>query len=144
LYQQKVNCALQIAIYENKKARPDFIFNETFHSYFIFNHFKGLLIVAHCQELSQQTNIPADSQDFIFPLSKIMYMPNMASTSISKKAHLRVRNFKVLQPVRASTIRSNQQAIRIKVVYLCLVGGERRGERRRVGSHTRVSSSTCS
>jgi hypothetical protein len=25
---------------------------------------------------------------------------------------------------RASTIRSNQQAIRIKVVYLCLVGGE--------------------
>jgi hypothetical protein len=46
--------------------------------------------------------------------------------------------------LRASTIRSSQQAIKIKVVYLCLVGGERRGERRRVGSHARASSSTCS
>jgi hypothetical protein len=46
--------------------------------------------------------------------------------------------------LRASTIRSSQQAIRIKIVYLCLVGGERRGERRRVGSHARAGSSTCS
>jgi hypothetical protein len=46
--------------------------------------------------------------------------------------------------IRASTIRSNQHTIRIKVVCLCLVGGERRGETRRVGSHARASSSTCS
>jgi hypothetical protein len=46
--------------------------------------------------------------------------------------------------IRASTIRSSQQAIRIKIIYLCLVGDERREERMRVGSHTRASSSTCS
>jgi hypothetical protein len=51
---------------------------------------------------------------------------------------------KKMMPIRASTIRSSQQAIRIKIIYLCLVGGERRGERRRVGSHARASSSTCS
>jgi hypothetical protein len=45
--------------------------------------------------------------------------------------------------IRASKIRSSQQAIKIKVVYLCLVGDERRGERRTVESHARVSSSTC-
>jgi UDP-N-acetylglucosamine enolpyruvyl transferase len=32
--------------------------------------------------------------------------------------------------LRASTIESSQLAIRIKIVYLCLVGGERIGERR--------------
>jgi hypothetical protein len=32
----------------------------------------------------------------------------------------------------ASTISSSQLAIRIKIVYYCLVGGERGGERRRV------------
>jgi hypothetical protein len=46
--------------------------------------------------------------------------------------------------IRASKIRFSQHAIRIKVVYLYLVGGERRGERRRVGSHERASSSTSS
>jgi hypothetical protein len=46
--------------------------------------------------------------------------------------------------VRASTISPSQLAIRIKVIFFCLVGGERRGERREVGSHARASSSTCS
>jgi hypothetical protein len=46
--------------------------------------------------------------------------------------------------LRASIIRFSQQAIRIKIVYLCLVGGERKGERRKVDSHARVNSSTCS
>jgi hypothetical protein len=41
-------------------------------------------------------------------------------------------------------IRSSQLAIRNKIVFLCLVGGERIGERREVGSHARASSSTCS
>jgi hypothetical protein len=46
--------------------------------------------------------------------------------------------------VRASTIESNQLAIRIKILYLCLVGGERIGERRGVGSYARASYNTCS
>jgi hypothetical protein len=36
--------------------------------------------------------------------------------------------------IRASTIELTQLAIRIKIVYLCLVGEERGGERRGVGS----------
>jgi hypothetical protein len=47
-------------------------------------------------------------------------------------------------PLRASTIELTQLAIRIKIVYLCLVGRERGGERRGVGSNARASSSTCS
>jgi hypothetical protein len=39
--------------------------------------------------------------------------------------------------VRASTINPSQLAIRIKVIFSCLVGGERRGERREVDSHAR-------
>jgi hypothetical protein len=46
--------------------------------------------------------------------------------------------------VRASTISPSQLAIRSKIIYSCLVGGERREERRRVGSHARASSSTYS
>jgi hypothetical protein len=46
--------------------------------------------------------------------------------------------------LRASTISPSQLAIRNKIVFLCLVGGERIGERREVGSHARASSSTCS
>ena len=32
--------------------------------------------------------------------------------------------------LRASIIDPSQQAVRIKILYVCLVGGERRGERR--------------
>jgi hypothetical protein len=46
--------------------------------------------------------------------------------------------------LRASTIEHSQLTIRIKIVYLCLVGSERIGERRGVGSHARASYSTCS
>jgi hypothetical protein len=46
--------------------------------------------------------------------------------------------------LRASTIRSSQLAIRTKILYFGWVGGERRGERREVGSHARASSCTCS
>jgi hypothetical protein len=46
--------------------------------------------------------------------------------------------------VRASTIKSSQLAIRIKIIYLCLVGRERIGERRGVSSHARANYSTCS
>jgi hypothetical protein len=35
---------------------------------------------------------------------------------------------------RASTINSSQLAIRIKIIYCCLVGEERGGERKGVGS----------
>jgi hypothetical protein len=45
--------------------------------------------------------------------------------------------------LRARTIKSSQQAIKIKIVYLCLVGGERSGEERRVDFHARTSFSTC-
>jgi hypothetical protein len=37
-----------------------------------------------------------------------------------------------------------QLAIKTKIVYFCLVGGERGRERRGVGSNARASSSTCS
>jgi hypothetical protein len=46
--------------------------------------------------------------------------------------------------LRARTINSNQLAIRIKIIYFCLVGGERGGERIGVASHARAISSTCS
>jgi hypothetical protein len=36
--------------------------------------------------------------------------------------------------LRASTISPSQLAIRIKILFPCLVGRERRGKRRRVGS----------
>jgi hypothetical protein len=35
----------------------------------------------------------------------------------------------LLMSIRASTISPSQLATRIKIIYLCLVGGERRGER---------------
>ena len=41
--------------------------------------------------------------------------------------------------MRASIIRSSQQAVRIKIIYLCLHGGERIGERMETGSHARAS-----
>jgi hypothetical protein len=43
----------------------------------------------------------------------------------------------------ASTIRSSQLAIRVKIIYLCLVEGERVWERRRVGSHARAIALAC-
>jgi hypothetical protein len=46
--------------------------------------------------------------------------------------------------LRASTISPSQLAIRIKILYYCLVGGERGGERRRVCSYARASSNTFS
>jgi hypothetical protein len=46
--------------------------------------------------------------------------------------------------IRASIIESSQLAIKIKIVYLCLVGEERIGERKEVGSHARASYITCS
>jgi hypothetical protein len=46
--------------------------------------------------------------------------------------------------MRAITISPSQLAIRNKIVFLCIVGGERIGERKEVGSHARASSSTCS
>jgi hypothetical protein len=49
-----------------------------------------------------------------------------------------------LSSSRASTIELTQLAIRIKIIYLCLVGGERGGERGGVDSNAKVSSSTCS
>jgi hypothetical protein len=47
----------------------------------------------------------------------------------------------VTPAMRASTISPSQLAIRIKIIFSCLVGGERRGERREVSSHARASSS---
>ena len=41
---------------------------------------------------------------------------------------------KCLDVLRASTIELSQRAIRNKLVYFCLVGGKRRGERREAGS----------
>jgi hypothetical protein len=46
--------------------------------------------------------------------------------------------------LRVSIIELIQLAIRTKIVYLCLVGGDRGGERRGVDSNARASSSTCS
>jgi UDP-N-acetylglucosamine enolpyruvyl transferase len=50
----------------------------------------------------------------------------------------------IVHALRASTINPSQLAIRNKIVFLCLVGGERIGERREVDSHARASSSMCS
>ena len=41
--------------------------------------------------------------------------------------------------IRASIIDPSQLAIRIRILYPCLVGGERREERGEVGSHARAS-----
>jgi hypothetical protein len=50
-----------------------------------------------------------------------------------------------VEELRASTIEMTQQlAIRTKIFYLCLVGGERGGERKGMGSNARANSSTCS
>ena len=46
--------------------------------------------------------------------------------------------------LRASKIRSSQPAIRFKLIYLCLHGGERIRERMEAGSHARVSYNMCS
>jgi hypothetical protein len=46
--------------------------------------------------------------------------------------------------IRASTIEPSQLTIKIKIVYLCLVGGERIEEKMRVSSHARASYNTCS
>jgi hypothetical protein len=46
--------------------------------------------------------------------------------------------------VRASTIKPNQLAIRVKIIYLYLVGGGRIGEKKEVDWHARVSSSMFS
>jgi hypothetical protein len=54
--------------------------------------------------------------------------------------HINEWVLRCFQQLRASTIELTQLAIRTKIVYLCLVGGERRG----VGSNARASSSTCS
>jgi hypothetical protein len=53
-------------------------------------------------------------------------------------------DYKYITLLRASIISPSQLAIRFKILFLCLVGRERRGERRRVGSHARASSNTCS
>jgi hypothetical protein len=63
------------------------------------------------------------------------------SDTFSPRLHFARVNPDVL---RASTISPSQLAIRIKILFSCLVGKERRGKRRRIGSHARVSSNTCS
>ena len=66
----------------------------------------------------------------MFALMVLKYQHDKKNILLVILAHL-VGNIKALVfHIRASRIELSQRAIRNKLVYFCLVGGKRRGERR--------------